>query len=250
MPISGLQNVEAILFDMNGTLRMREPHEPTQRSAVQHMMELLGKSEFSESYWEELTQRQQAYRRWAQEKLIQLSEQEIWTRWMLPEFPPEQIEPVASELAVVWSERKGRAVPVADAEKTILGLRQRGYRLGVISNSMSTLDIPHSLETFGWQEFFDVVILSSVFQYRKPAPQPFWEAGRVLQLEPSQCAYVGNRISKDIAGCKTAGFALGIMIEQKGRLASDQQEQTVKPDATICALSELLEIFPYRCERI
>lgn len=248
MPISGVENVEAILFDMNGTLRMREPHEPTQRAAVQYMMELLGKSEFLESYWEELTQRHQAYQRWAQDKLIQLSEPEIWTRWILPEFPHEQIERSASQLTLAWCERRGRAVPVPEAEQTIVDLQRRGYRLGIISNSMSTLDIPRSLDVFGWRDLFDAVILSPILKHRKPAPQPFWEAARVLQLEPSQCAYVGNRISKDIAGCKTAGFALGIMIEQKERLAADPQDRTVKPDATICALSELLEIFPSRYE--
>ena len=36
-------NIEAIIFDVNGTLRIREPHEPTQRAAFSRMLELLGK---------------------------------------------------------------------------------------------------------------------------------------------------------------------------------------------------------------
>jgi FMN phosphatase YigB (HAD superfamily) len=67
-------DIDAIFFDMNGTLRVREPHEPTQRAAFSRMRELLGKEDASEAYWDELTKRQRAYSRWAQENLLQLSE--------------------------------------------------------------------------------------------------------------------------------------------------------------------------------
>ncbi len=106
-----VRNIDAILFDMNGTLRMREPHAPTQFKATQRILELLGKKNVPESYWEELTQRRKKYNQWAQEHLTQLTEGEIWTRWILPEYPPEQIMPVAAELTLAWSERKGCTVP-------------------------------------------------------------------------------------------------------------------------------------------
>jgi putative hydrolase of the HAD superfamily len=237
-------DIDAIFFDMNGTLRVREPHEPTQRAAFSRMRELLGKEDASEAYWDELTRRQRAYSRWAQENLLQLSEKEIWTRWILPEMPREQIEPVAAELTLAWSERKGRIIPKQGAEETIVELKQRGYHLGVISNSMSSLDIPRSLVTYGWNEYFDVVILSSATKYRKPAPEPFWEAARRLNVKPDRCAYLGNRISRDIVGCKRAGFAFGIIIEPPQGGRKDEQAQPTEPDAVIHSLSELLDIFP------
>jgi putative hydrolase of the HAD superfamily len=237
-------DIDAIFFDMNGTLRVREPHEPTQRAAFSRMRELLGKEDASEAYWDELTRRQRAYSRWAQENLLQLSEKEIWTRWILPEMPREQIEPVAAELTLAWSERKGRIIPKQGAEETIVELKQRGYHLGVISNSMSSLDIPRSLETYGWKEYFDVLVLSSATKYRKPAPEPFWEAARRLNVKPDRCAYLGNRISRDIVGCKRAGFAFGIIIEPPQGGRKDEQAQPTEPDAVIHSLSELLDIFP------
>jgi putative hydrolase of the HAD superfamily len=240
------QGIEAILFDVNGTLRVREPHAPTQHAAINRMLELLGKESASDAYWEELTQRQKLYNNWAQENLLQLSEAEIWSRWILPEYPPEQIEPVAAELTLVWSERKGRTIPKQDAEETIIELKRRGYRLGIISNTMSTLDIPRFLDDFGWREYFEVVILSSALKYRKPAPEPFLEATSVLQVQPECCAYLGNRISRDIVGCKRAGYSLGMIIEPFGKPRIDEQDKTVKPDAVINSLNELLDIFPVR----
>jgi len=244
MPKPVVPNIEAIFFDVNGTLRIREPHEPTQRAAFSRMLELLEQEDASDIDWEELTRRQEAYTNWAQENLLQLSEAEIWSRWILPDYPREKIEPVAAELTLAWSERKGRTIPNPGAEETLVELKRRGYRLGIISNTMSTLDIPRSLDAFGWKEYFEVVVLSSTLKYRKPAPEPFWEAARVLNVEPAHCAYLGNRISRDVVGCKRAGFAVGIIIETFGKPRVDEQDQPIVPDAVINSVSELLEIFP------
>jgi putative hydrolase of the HAD superfamily len=249
IPMQETRNIEAILFDMNGTLRAREPHEPTQRAAIKRILELLGKENASDDYWEELTRRQKVYSQWAQDNLLQLSEEEIWTRWILPEEPRERIAPLAAELMLAWSERKGRTIPRPGAQVTLAELKRRGYRLGVISNTMSSLDIPLSLDAFGWKELFEVVILSSAVKYRKPAPEPFLEAARALKVKPANCAYLGNRISKDVIGCKRAGFALGIMLEPPGKSHRDEQDQTIQPEAVIHSLSELLAIFPKRVRR-
>ena len=241
-----IQNIEAILFDVNGTLRVREPHEPTQNEAFSRMLELLGKENVSDVNWDELSRRQKAYGDWAQENLLQLSEEEIWTRWILPDYPLEQIEPVAAELTLAWSKRKGRTVPKPGAEETLIELRRRGYRLGMISNTMSSLDIPQSLDAFGWKDYFEVVILSSVLKIRKPAHEPFLAAARLLNVEPAHCAYLGNRISRDVIGCKRAGFALGMIIEPFGKPRADEEDQPIKPDTVINSLTELLNIFPAR----
>lgn len=235
--------VEAILFDVNGTLRVREAHEPTQQTAICRLHEWIGRDDLD---WDELAHRQKAYSEWAQANLSQLSEAEIWGCWILPDIPQERIEPVAAELMVAWSERKGRSVPVVDADRTLVALRARVYRLGIISNSMSTLDIPRSLESFGWKDYFEVVLLSSDLKIRKPSPEPFREAARRMNLSPGQCACVGNRVSKDIPGCKRAGFALGLVVEPTNRTRTEEQDHTVPPDIVIHSLSELLEIFPSR----
>ena len=241
-----IHSIEAILFDMNGTLRMREPHPETQQAAYARLRQLLGKKDASDAYWEELTRRQKVYSRWAQENLTQLSEAEIWTKWILPDAPREQIEPVAAELMLAWGEHKGWVIPKPGAGETVRVLKQRGYRLGVISKSTSTLDIPRSLENFGWKDYFDVVVLSSDLKIRKPDPEPFLEAARRMGIPPSRCAYLGNRISKDIVGCRRAGFALGIVLEPADGPRPDELDQPVKPDLVIHSLTELLDLFPVR----
>jgi putative hydrolase of the HAD superfamily len=90
------------------------------------------------------------------------------------------------------------------------------------------------------------VILSSALKRRKPAPEPFLEAARALKVKPANCAYLGNRISRDLVGCKRAGFGLGIILEPPGGPRANEQDQTIQPDTVIHSLSELLAIFPKR----
>lgn len=242
----GFQHIDAILFDMNGTLRVLEPDEPTQHSAKVRFLDLLGKREASDEFWDELSQRYRNYNHWAQDNLLQLSEKDIWMNWLLPDYPRELIEPVADELTLAFKERKGRTIPAAGAIEVLVDLKQRGYKLGLVSNSLSSLDIPQSLKAFGWKDFFDSVILSSAVKYRKPAPDIFWEATRSMNVDPAHCAYLGNRISRDVVGCKRAGFALGIIIEPQGKPHPHELDQIIQPDVIISSLSELLTLFPGR----
>ncbi|MCI0476399.1 MAG: HAD family hydrolase, partial [Anaerolineales bacterium] len=210
-------NVEAIIFDIGGTLRERVPDEKFQAQAAERFLKLLGKADALEEYWMELARCQDAYSEWAQERLIESSEEEIWTRWMTPELPRALIAPNAVELMIAWRDaRSGRATPRPDAHRVIAELSARGYRLGVISNTTSSVDVPRSLEAYGLRKYFDVVVLSSTSRCRKPAPEIFWQATRALNIDPACCAYVGDRISRDVVGSKRAGFAKAILIEARG----------------------------------
>jgi putative hydrolase of the HAD superfamily len=238
-------NIQAIIFDIGGTLRERVPDELLQAGAAERILNLLGKPNASAKYWEELARRLETYSTWAQEHLTESSEQEIWTRWMVPELPREQIEPHAVELMVLWRNRLGRAVPRPDAQEVIAELSTRGYRLGVISNTTSSVDVPRSLEEYGLTKYFGVIILSSTSRCRKPAPEIFWEATRALNVEPARCAYLGDRISRDVVGSRHAGFAKAILIEARGS-TTEPRDGMAQPDAIIHSLSELLDIFPSR----
>lgn len=237
------ENIEAIFFDMNGTLRTREPHEPTQRAAFDRMLCILGKSQVPPDFWEVLSQRYQAYGAWAQGNLTQLSESDIWSQWMLPDELSAEAAAHADELMLAWLERKGRAVPKPGVREILEVLTRRGYRLGVISNTMSTLDLPRFIDDNNWNDLFEVVVLSANVKSRKPAPDLFYHAARTIQLDPDRCAYVGNRVSKDIVGCKRAGFALGVILETPGLVRADELDKSVKAEATISSLDELLGIF-------
>ena len=236
--------IEAILFDMNGTLRKRVPDEAWQRRSLERLLVMLGRPDAPTSFLDELARRYKSYTKWANEHAISLPEEEIWSRWIAPELLPRQVESQAAELMLVIRNCRGRAILKPDAAVVIPALSRRGYRMGVISNTTSTLDLPRFIEECGLEKYFEVVILSSVCGVRKPDPEIFWKATRQMQLKPEQCAYLGNKISTDVVGPRRAGYGMAMIVEAKPTATDILSVPIEKPDAVIHELGELLDLFP------
>lgn len=237
------EGIEAIFFDVGGTLRTRVADEGLRHQALEQMIALLGEKEAPEAFYQRLTERFLAYRQWAQESLIEAPEEEIWTRWILPDRPSEQIGPLAGQLTHLWRGTQGRRVVRPDARRVVAELARRGYRLGVISNTISAHAVPRGLQEYGLADYFQTVILSSIFGWRKPGPAIFLEATRRVGVSPARSAYVGDQISRDVVGPRRAGFAMAILIDNARARKEAQADSLPKPDVVINDLGELLDIF-------
>jgi putative hydrolase of the HAD superfamily len=236
------REIKAIFFDMNGTLRTRIPDFAWQQQNQKRLSTLLGIAEVTPTYMEELTQRYKTYTRWADEHQASLSEAEIWGKWLTPEFPPAQVESQAAELMLAFRRCRGRHILKPDAVPVIHELDRRGYRLGVVSNTTSTLDIPRFINENELAGYFDVVILSSKCGVRKPAPGIFWKATRALGIDPIHSAYLGNKASNDVVGPRRAGFGMAVMVNNGDNAPTFEPGET--PDRIIHELVEILDIFP------
>jgi putative hydrolase of the HAD superfamily len=237
------EGIEAIFFDMGGTLRTRVADEGLRHQALEQMVVLLGEREAPEPFYQRLAERFLAYRRWAQETLTEAPEEEIWTRWILPDRPSEQIGPLVEQLTHLWRGARGRRVVRPDARLVVAELARRRYRLGVVSNTISAHAVPRGLEEYGLADYFQTVVLSSTFGWRKPGPAIFLEATRRVGVSPTRSAYVGDQISRDVVGPRQAGFAMAIIIDNPRARKEIQAQPLFKPDMVIHELGELLDIF-------
>ena len=237
-------HIRAILFDMNGTLRRRVPDESQQDQARIHLLDMLGKTDAPPSYLDELRIRYKTYVSWANEHETSLPEAEIWTEWITPELPKDHIANQAVELMMHFRNLRGVSELKSNAAATISELTRRGYRLGVISNTTSTVDLPRFLAACGLEQYFEVVVLSSQCGIRKPHPGIFQEATRQLHLEPGNCAYVGNKVGFDIAGAHRAGFGLAMIIIPETNKLEKAPSSLETPDVVLHDLADLLEYFP------
>jgi HAD superfamily hydrolase (TIGR01549 family) len=236
------QQIEAILFDVNGTLRKRVPDPEWQQENQERLSNLLAIPEVTPLFLDELTRRYKTYTRWADEHQASLPEAEIWAGWLTPDLSPAQIAPMAAELMLAFRSCRGRHILKPDAMPVIRELNRRGYRLGVISNTTSTLDIPRFIDENELAGYFDVVILSSQFRVRKPAPEIFWQAARVLGIDPSRCAYLGNKPANDVIGPRRAGFGMAVMVNNGDNIPAFEPGE--EPDRIVHELVEILDIFP------
>lgn len=239
-----IKDIEAIFFDVGTTLRTRVADKELCWQSMRQLTTLLGTEDSPEVVYQRLKERYDLYRQWAQETLIEASEREIWTRWMLPDWPSEQIEPIVEQLADLWHSTEGRRILRPDSRSVVAELANRGYRLGIISNTTNARSAPRSLKEYGLAEYFETVVLSCTFGRRKPDPTIFWEAARRLDVSPAKSAYVGDRPTRDVVGPRWAGFALAIIIDNPRAHKELQTDSVPEPDIMIHKLSELLNIFP------
>jgi putative hydrolase of the HAD superfamily len=239
-------DIEAIFIDVGNTLRILVKDEPYQAQARQKIATLVGTQESPETFCARLDERYKVYRKWAFETLLEASEKELWTRWMLPDFPADKIAPLSGELTFLYRQTMGRRFAQPDAKQVVVELTRRGYRLGILSNTITEREIPEWLEEDGFSQYFPTVILSSLFGHRKPGPEIYLEAARQAGVSPARSAYVGDNPSRDVLGARQAGFGMVIIMMEPAELEKEPPTGENKPDLIIQKLSDLLDIFPAR----
>jgi putative hydrolase of the HAD superfamily len=240
------QDIEAIFLDVGNTLRVVIPDEKFQAQARRDLMELVGAQENEAEFFAKLFERWNAYRKWSFDNLSEASEKELWTHYMLPDYPYERIAPCSGRLTRLWRDKDGRREPRTDVKKVVLELDKRGYVLGIIANTITETEIPDWLEHDQLTGYFKAVVLSSKIRFRKPGPEIYWEAARRIGVEPSHCVYVGDNPKRDVVGTRRAGFGMIIILMEPEKLASDPPTGENIPDHIIQECSDLLEIFPSR----
>ncbi len=238
--------IEAIFLDLGNTLRMLVKDEQHMAAARRKITDMVGTHEQPEAFCERLNIRYKEYRKWAFDELREAPEAELWTRWLVPDFPPDRIAPLAGELTFQFRQSMGRRVVVEHAREVVEELRRRGYILGIISNLIGTREIPDWLEAEGFAPYFKSVVLSSVFGIRKPDPAIYLEAARRAGVEPCRCVYVGDNLKRDVSGTRQAGFGMIIIMMPPEQLAQETITDDNRPDRIIQQFTELLDIFPAR----
>ena len=83
-----------------------------------------------------------AYRKLAKTELLDVSEMELWLQYLLPDYPADRVAPHAARLTRLWRDHDGRRLAHEDVVPTLQELRRRGYKLGIIANTITETEIP------------------------------------------------------------------------------------------------------------
>lgn len=101
----------------------------------------------------------------------------------------------------------GWARPFADARPTLAYLRERGYRIGLLSNTWWAADWHNAdLATHGLEEFLDERVYTSDLPHSKPHPEAFRTIAARLGVPHECCVMIGDRPIDDIGGALAAGM--------------------------------------------
>jgi FMN phosphatase YigB (HAD superfamily)/sugar phosphate isomerase/epimerase len=239
------ERIEAILFDVGGTLRGSKKKTPAEKiSIVEGIVEILETDISAQELARILTERHEAYTRWSRKSHIELDEIGQWTQWFLPDWPAEQISDLAFDLNQVWRQATADRPMYSETREVVLELFNRGYRLGVVSNTVSSTELPDILKDLGISGCFDVVILSCVAGIRKPDPAIMKLATDRMEIDPGKCVYVGNKLDRDVDSSRKAGYSKSIILLDPEDQDQYSDDPSLTPDHYITNLMDLLKLFP------
>jgi putative hydrolase of the HAD superfamily len=242
--------IDAILFDMGGTLRSSTiPNHEIDKDKINEMILLLEGDFDALEFTQLLKKRERSYRDWAEKNNLELDEVGQWTRWMLPDRSLEKVSHLALQLSQLWRDATVKHTVFPESQEIVHVLFRRGYRLGLVSNTTSSVEVPRLLSELGIAGCFDSVILSCVVGIRKPDPSILLMAAAQMDVPPERCAYIGDQPLRDVAAARKAGFARTIILRGQKYNQDLQSGDAFSPDHSIGNLKELLEIFPPYSEK-
>ena len=140
----------------------------------------------------------------------------------------------------LWVQHYGQqtAQPVAGAQETITGLKQKGYRLGVVSSG-SECRVGREMRELGLDNFFETVVCNEQMENKKPHPEGLETALRSLGCSSEVSCYVGDS-PEDIEMGKRAGM---LTVGVRSDYPTSWKLKSHQPDILIESLTELLHHF-------
>jgi len=254
MPVNPIR---AVVWDMGGTLEELYYDEAIHQEATRGLHRLL--AEWGLDPGPDLAGLQAAvlsgmkvYQAWREEREVELPPEQVWTEYILTDYalPRERLAAAAEDLAFFYETRYQVRRLRPEVPIVLRALLRKGFRLAIISNVISRGLVPLKLAEYGIAHYFDPVVTSSNFGWRKPNERIFHEATRLMGLQPAACAYVGDTVSRDVIGARRAGYGLAIQIESFLTAQVDHGIGDVRPDAVVHDLMEVVELVAPNGERV
>jgi putative hydrolase of the HAD superfamily len=206
--------IRALLFDVNGTLIDIETDEWMEEAyrAVGHYLTYQGinlrRGEVRDFYFQIMKEQFAASKEVYPEFDVVAVWRELLSRHSTEytrSLGQEKLQQVPLFLAEVQRgiSRK-RLVAFPQTHEILVQLKTR-YRLAVVSDAQSAYGLPE-LRAVGLAGYFDPIVISGDYGYRKPDARLFQAALTQLEVIPEEAIYVGNDRFRDVMGARQAGM--------------------------------------------
>jgi putative hydrolase of the HAD superfamily len=201
--------IKGILFDLYGTLIDIETDESMDEiyRAIAHYLTYHGvylhRAEVRERYYHIMKQQREA----SGEEYAEIDVEAIWNEFLLQEgirFGPTRGQ-LAKVLAQLYRAISRNRLQLYPGVKETLNTLQASYRLAVVTDAQSCYAIPE-IRALGLDSYFDPVIISSRYGFRKPDPRLFSKAIDYMRLDRSEVICVGNDMFRDTYGAALLGI--------------------------------------------
>ncbi len=239
--------LKAIFFDVGGTIESFRFTREYRLNQVHYFRECLENAGINlhkddRELTDLITAGIAAYRQWNFSSQIELTTFDIWSKYVFKDISVDltALKNISEELSFIYETKFYIRELRPELPEVLEAIHQMGLKIGCISNTQSLTQVPRTLENYGISQYFNPIVLSSQYGRRKPDPSIFYQAARLANLPTGACAYIGDKINRDVLGARRAGFRLALQI----RHAYDdgEKDEGAVPDAVIHSMIELLPI--------
>ncbi|GGF16237.1 HAD family hydrolase [Subtercola lobariae] len=242
-------DVRAIAFDVNGTLIdiRTEDHSDEAFRAVGHLLTYQGidlrRHEVRELYFGILKEQRRA----SAEEHPEFDAPGVWRTLVertgtdfTRALPPEKLAALPELLSECYRGVTRRQLKLYPHTRKVLQRLQERFPLAIVSDAQSSY-ARGELHKVGIASFFDPIVISGDYGYRKPDARLFQtalDAFGAAGITPEQTLYVGNDMHRDIFGAQQLGMKTVLFASEQGT----KSYHHTKPDHTITDLRELLHL--------
>jgi len=124
--------------------------------------------------------------------------------------------------------------------KSVLDEFKPRYSLAVVSDGQSVWALPE-MRAMGIDSYFDPIVISSDYGFRKPDPRLFQAALDGIGAGPEEVLFVGNDMYRDVFGARQMGIRTVFFTSNQGR----QHMEGVEPDYIIYRFAELRQAIKF-----
>ncbi|MFZ2630491.1 MAG: HAD family hydrolase [Desulfosalsimonadaceae bacterium] len=233
--------LKGIIFDINGTLTdilTDEGHEEIYR-AISHFLTYRGiylnRWEVKDAYYRIMD----AQRKAGGEKYPEFDAVAVW-REFLTRYSRDSkrkfksSDPTPRFLAEMYRGISRFRLALYPEVKAVLDEFRPYYKMSAVSDGQSAWAVPE-LKAVGLDGYFNPIIVSGDFGYRKPDRRLFQAALTGMGLTPEEVIFVGNDMYRDVYGAGRLGMKTVFFSSNQG----GKEMAGVNPDYIIYRFAEL-----------
>jgi putative hydrolase of the HAD superfamily len=201
--------IKGILFDLYGTLIDIETDEGMEEiyRAVAHFLTYHGvylhRWEVRDHYYRVMNQQRDQ----SGEEYPEIIVEDIWDALLKEQGmrPASARFPLATTLAQLFRGISRKRLRLYPGVKETLDTLRGAYHLALVSDAQPCFARPE-IRAVGLGGYFNAVVISAEYGFRKPDPRLFQAALEGLRLSTQEVIFVGNDMHRDIFGASRLGI--------------------------------------------
>jgi putative hydrolase of the HAD superfamily len=155
------------------------------------------------------------------------------------ECSPASPEILTTAIAAMFKITEAHWQVEKDTHPVLADLKQKGYRLCIISNASNTEDLNNLVDNSDLRQYFDHFVISAEEKIRKPHLMIYEKALSVMNATPDESMMIGDTLTADILGAQKAGIRAVWITRRARRPENNRMKKLITPDYVIDRLAKL-----------